>query len=119
MSDLLKGFSENVSESKSNRQDYSLDETLATIQMFKEGLKAKDVSALTGRSAHSLRYKFLEGEIILNGKKTIRSVRKYNTIQEIYTAHGVEVPADVDADVKARISNFRTQLTSNLSDKTA
>jgi hypothetical protein len=100
-----------ASTARSNRKEYTLDETLAIIQMFEEGLKPKEVEALTGRSAHSLRYKFLEGEIVLNGKSVIRSVKRFKSVGEIYAAHGVELPADVKADVKARIDGFRSNNT--------
>ena len=110
-SDLFSGFKAATSKGNGDsKQTYSLNEVLCIMAMFKSGLKPAQVSELTGRSVHTLRYKFLEGEIVLNGVRMIRSVRKYSTAAELYTAYKTEVPADIDADVKARIESWKDQL---------
>ena len=89
---------------------YALNEILAILHMFTvEKLKPAQVAEITGRSVHSLRYKFLEGEIVLNGKKQIRSMKRFNSVQEIFVHSKVEY-VDND-DVVARIKSFRDVLT--------
>ena len=111
MSNLLNGFQASVgSANGKTKKEYSLTEVLGIMQMFKEGMKVSQVAELVGRTAHSLRYKFLEGEIVLNGVRTIRSIRKYSSAAELYTAYKVAIPADINADVKVRIQNWKDQL---------
>lgn len=111
MTDLVQGLKD-ATKGNRDRVKYTLDETLAIMAMFKSGLKPKQVSELTGRTVHTLRYKFLEGEIELNGEKVIRSVKRFASTAEIYTHFGVEVPADLDADVAARINAYKATKTS-------
>ena len=88
---------------------YALNEILAILHMFSvERLGRVQVAEITGRSAHSLRYKFLEGEIVLNGKKQIRSIKRFNSIQEIFSYYKVEYISN--DDVVARIKSFREEL---------
>ena len=88
---------------------YTLDEVLSILHMFTvEKLKPSQVADITGRSVHSLRYKFLEGEIVLNGKKQIRSMKRFNSVQEIFESYKVTY-VDGD-DVTTRINNFKTNL---------
>jgi len=109
--DLFSGFKAATSKGSSDsKQTYSLDEVLCIMAMFQSGLKPAQVSELTGRTVHTLRYKFLEGEIVLNGVRTIRSIRKYSSAAELYTAYKVAIPADINADVKVRIQNWKDQL---------
>jgi len=110
MTDLVQGFKDSTVKTSSDKKAYSLDEVLTIMAMFKSGLKPAQVSELTGRSVHTLRYKFLEGEIILNGVKTIRSIRRFASAAELYTAYKTEVSADIDADVKARIEAYKATL---------
>ena len=111
MSNFLNGFQSSVGSSNGKtKKDYNLTEVLGIMQMFKEGLKVSQVSELTGRSVHSLRYKFLEGEIILNGKKVQRSIRQYATLEDLYTAHGEAIPADIEDDVTTRIAEYKNIL---------
>ena len=74
MSNLLNGFQASVTTSGKTKKEYNLTEVLGIMQMFKEGMKVSQVAELTSRSVHSLRYKFLEGEIILN-RASVRSRR--------------------------------------------
>jgi len=111
MSNLLNGFQDATIASGKTKKEYSLSEVLGIMQMFKEGLKVSQVAELTGRSVHSLRYKFLEGEIILNGKSVIRSIRQHTTLAALYTAHNVTPPEDIEADATARIAEFKNILT--------
>jgi len=110
MSNPLSGFDASGVTVSNNKKSYSLDETLAIMQMFKEGIRISQVSALTARSTHSLRYKFLEGEIILNGKKVQRSIRQYTTLEALYESFGVSVPENIESDSQARIKSFRSTL---------
>ena len=88
---------------------YTLDEVLAIIYMFTaEQLKPSQVAEITGRSVHSLRYKFLEGEIVLNGKKQIRSMKRFNSTQEIFEHYKATWIGD--ADIQSRITNFKQEL---------
>ena len=107
--DLVNALKTQTSTSR-EKAPYSLNEILAILHMFTvEKLKPAQVAEITGRSVHSLRYKFLEGEIVLNGKKQIRSMKRFNTVQEIFTHSKVEY-VDND-DVVARIKSFRDVLT--------
>jgi len=111
MSNLLNGFQASVgSANGKTKKEYSLTEVLGIMQMFKEGLKVSQVAELVGRTAHSLRYKFLEGEIVLNGKKVQRSILQYTTWEGLYTAHGEAVPADIEDDVTTRIAEYKNIL---------
>jgi len=112
MTDLFKGFMTTVSSSKSSdKKSYELNEVLGIMAMFQAGLKPKQVSELSGRSVHTLRYKFLEGEIELNGVKTVRSIKRFSSLQEIYAYYKTAVPADLEADVKNRIESYKASLT--------
>ena len=107
--DLVQSMKE-VS-STSDRKAYTLDETLAIVHMFTvEKLKPSAVAALTGRSVNSLRYKFLEGEIVVNGKKVTRSIKRFNSVAEIYGSFGVTYTNE--ADVTSRINSYRKLSTS-------
>lgn len=112
--DLVSGFKSATKKGSADKRPYVLDEVLCIMAMFRSGMKPKQVSELTGRSVHTLRYKFLEGEIELNGEKTIRSVKRFGATSEIYTHYKVEVPADIDADVKARIEGWKAKLSETI-----
>ena len=106
--DLVQGL-KNQSSGGREKAPYTLNETLAILHMFTvEKLKPSQVADITGRSVHSLRYKFLEGEIVLNGKKQIRSMKRFNSVQEIF-AHAKTDWVSND-DVDARIKSFRDDL---------
>ena len=111
MSNLLTGFQASVTTSGKTKKEYNLTEVLGIMQMFKEGMKVSQVAELTSRSVHSLRYKFLEGEIILNGKKTFRSIRQHTTLEALYTAHNVTPPENIEEDVATRIADYKSLLT--------
>ena len=106
--DLVNALKTQASGSR-EKIGYTLDEVLAILYMFTvEKLKPKQVAEITGRSVHSLRYKFLESEIVLNGKKMIRSMKRFNSVQDIFTHYKVEYVSD--GDVTSRIENFKTAL---------
>jgi hypothetical protein len=104
---LLENIKSN-NTAKGTKQTYTLDEILFVMKQLSDGKTVQDVSALTGRSVHTLRYKFLEGEVILNGKAVIRSVKKYATMEELFADHGVEFKGD--EDIKQRIANYEQKL---------
>lgn len=108
MTDILQSMKENTAKKDSDRRPYVLDETLCILAMFAEGMKPKAVSALTDRSVNSLRYKFLEGEIELDGKRTIRSLKRFNDVKEIFAYFKVEYVSE--ADVKTRIQAYKASL---------
>lgn len=110
--DLVQGLKAAVTGSR-EKVPYTLNETLAILHMFTvEKLKPKQVAEITGRSVHSLRYKFLEGEISLNGKKMTRSMKRFNSVQEIFTHNKTEWVSD--QDVTDRINSFRNELTNKV-----
>ena len=111
VNNLMNGFLAATVKGSSDKKGYVLNEVLTIMAMFQEGLKPKQVSELTGRSVHTLRYKFLEGEIELNGVTTIRSIKRFSSLAEIYTYYKVEVPADLEADVTERIESYKATLT--------
>lgn len=92
------------SSASSSKVSYTLDEILFIMKLFADGVSLDDISAVTGRSKHTLRYKFLEGEVILNGKPVIRSVKKYSSMEELFTDHGAEYLGE--DDVKSRIEKY-------------
>jgi hypothetical protein len=114
VNNLMTGFLTATTKGSSNKKSYEFNEVLGIMAMFQSGLKPQQVAELTGRSVHTLRYKFLEGEIELNGVKTIRSIKRFSSLQEIYAHYKVEVPADLDADVKERIEAYKATLGSKL-----
>lgn len=118
--DLLQNFKNAAKSAKGDKVPYILDEVLTIMAMFEEKLKPAQVSDLTGRTVHTLRYKFLEGEIELKNKKTgevktvIRSIKRFNSTAEIYTHFGVTVPDDIASDVRSRIESYKAVLASRL-----
>lgn len=93
---------------QSTRQTYSLDEILFIMKLLSDQVSLDEVSKITGRSKNTLRYKFLEGEVVINGKTVVRSVKKYNSMQQLFEDHNT--PYLGDDDVKARIEQYRTKL---------
>ena len=104
---LLENIKSN-NTAKGTKQTYTLDEILWVMKQLSDGKTVQDVSALTGRSVHTLRYKFLEGEVVLNGKPVVRSVKKYKTMEELFSDHGAEYLGD--DDMKQRIANYENKL---------
>lgn len=101
----MKAASANKKGGPKDKKPYVFDEILFCIVAFASGMKPKAVSILTGRSVFSLRYKFLEGEVELDGKKQVRSVKKFASIQALYEKFGV---AYVDADeTKSRVEAYK------------
>lgn len=114
--DLVQGFKDSTKKTNQDKRPYVLNEVLCIMAMFKSGLKPKQVSELTGRSVHTLRYKFLEGEIELNGVKTIRSVKRFNSTSEIFAHYKTDWVSD--DDVAQRIQSYKDSLTSTTTEET-
>ena len=68
------------------RKEYSLVEIVGIMNLINNGVKIKDIVKLSGRSVHSLRYKFFE-KATLKGKDAPRSVMQYATTEELFKAH--------------------------------
>jgi hypothetical protein len=107
--DLVQGFLNATSSKASSKKTYEINEVLGIMAMFQSGLKPQQVAELTGRSVHTLRYKFLEGEIELNGVKTVRSVKRFANIEELFAHY--KTPYVDAADVAARIQQWKDGLT--------
>ena len=116
MSDVVQNFSNN---SKSQpREPYELDEALAIIQMIDvEGLSLKKIAAITAnspliktRTVHSLRYKFKENQLTNHkkGVKYIRSLRQFNTDEELFVHFGI--PFVDAANVALLITGYKGKL---------
>ena len=105
---LLDAIKSNNTRTGSTKQSYSLNEILFIMSLLAQDTALSEVAAITGRSQHTLRYKFLEGEVVLNGKAVVRSVKKYKDMQELFADHKAEFLGD--EDVKARIEAHRQVL---------
>ena len=90
------------------RSSYSLDEILFIMKLLSEERSLEEVSNLTGRSKNTLRYKFLEGEVVINGNSVVRSVKKYKDMQELFADHKTEFKGA--EDIKTRIENYQAKL---------
>lgn len=90
----------------SSRQDYSLTEIVGILTLIKEGVKIADISLLTNRSIHSLRYKFFEKKP-LKGKERPRSVHQYATIRDLYSAYGETF---TEEDLASRVASFQQSI---------
>lgn len=107
MTNLLDNI-KSAKGSTSIRQSYTLNEILFIMKLLSDGTSLEEVSSITGRSKHTLRYKFLEGEVVLNGKPVVRSVKKYKDMQELFADHKTEYLGD--EDIKSRIEKYRNEL---------
>ena len=95
MSDLLNSLKGNKATNGSSKSSYSLKEVVGILHLRSIGKSKAEISQLTGRSAHSLQYKFYEGEVQMAQKdgtvKTVcRSVNKYSSMVELFTDHNAE-----------------------------
>ena len=90
----------------SSRSEYSLTEIVGILTLIQEGMKISDISLLTGRSVHSLRYKFFE-KTALKGKEKPRSIHQYATTAELFEAHGATYSEE---DLQRRINEFKTMI---------
>jgi len=125
MSNLMSAF-QTKTKTGSDRESYSLNEILAIVHMASvAGLDKKTISALTGRSVHSLNYKIFEGKTTINGKTQVRSIRKHffvdptsltnneqvdweTAVKALFKDHGAEYQGE--ADVEARIDQYKATL---------
>ena len=105
---LLDAIKSSNTRTGSTKQSYSLDEILFVMNLLAQGKTLDEVSATTGRSKHTIRYKFLENEVVINGKAVVRSVKKYKDMQELFADHKTEWLGD--QDIKDRIANYETKL---------
>lgn len=90
----------------SSRTEYSLTEIVGILAMLNEGIKVTDISLMTGRSVHSLRYKFLEKKA-LKGKDKPRSIHQYASTEELYQSFGVEYSEE---DLQRRVNEFKASI---------
>jgi fructoselysine-6-P-deglycase FrlB-like protein len=111
--DMLNTLKTQKNSGAREKKAYTLNEVLAILYMFTvEKLTKAQVSEITGRSKHTLQYKFLEGEIILNGKRVIRSMKRFNSTAEIFAHYKEEYKGD--EDVRNRINQFKSELSGNV-----
>ena len=81
------------------KKKYQLNEILFVMSCIAEKKTKKEIAAITGRSEHSLQYKFYENEV--NGK--VRSIRKYESMQALYDDNGGNGAEATDQDVAERV----------------
>lgn len=94
------------------RKTWTLTEVVGIMALINEGKSKKDIAQLTGRSVHSLQYKFFEGEIKgkEEGTRTVRSVKQYATMEALYAAHKTTYSAE---DLAKRVADFQATLNQN------
>jgi len=95
---LLNNLKSSKSKSAGNKKSYTLPEIVGILYLINALQGQKDwkhiLSEKTGRSKHSLQYKFFEGRVGFTDPKTgeveetTRSVAKYATMEELFEAHG-------------------------------
>ena len=112
MNNLLDSLKTSSQKTGSGKQSYSLNEILFIMSLFAEGNTLDQVSEISGRSKHTLRYKFLEGEVVLNGKAVVRSVKKYKDMQELFADHKAEWIGD--QDIKDRIEEYKQSISGKI-----
>lgn len=103
--DLLNS-AKNQSSSNSSRLEYSLTEIVGVLSLIQEGMKIQEISMLTGRSVHSLRYKFFE-KTALKGKEKPRSVHQYATIEALFEAHGERYSEE---NLQQKVNEFKAKI---------
>lgn len=112
MSDLLNSLKSNKANNGSSKSSYSLKEVVGILHLRSIGKSKAEIVQLTGRSAHSLQYKFYEGNVQMAQKdgtiKTVcRSVLKYASMTELFADHGAEWSQDKQDEL---IEAFLTDL---------
>lgn len=95
MSDLLNSLKSNKANNGSSKSSYSLKEVVGILHLRSIGKTKAEIVQLTGRSTHSLQYKFFEGQVQMAQKdgtvKTVcRSVNKYASMIELFADHNAE-----------------------------
>jgi len=107
MNDSLKSLK--AAKSTSTRKTWSLTEVVGILSLIDQNLNKKEISGLTGRSVHSIQYKFFEGEIKgkEEGSKTIRSVKQYATMEALYASFDATFSQE---DLDARLVEFNSTL---------
>ena len=88
------------------RKEYTLTEVVGILSLIEEGVKVAEISLLTGRSIHSLRYKFFE-KATLKGKTSPRSVSQYPTLEDLYKAHDVNFSLE---EHQNRVTEFKNKV---------
>ena len=103
--DLLNTV-KNASGNNAVRSEYNLTEIVGILTLIQEGMKIQDISTLTNRSVHSLRYKFFE-KTALKGKEKPRSIHQYATIEELFEAHGEKYSEE---SLQQKVNEFKTKI---------
>ena len=95
------------------RSHYTLAEDLYIQNALDNGNKSlKEISAVTGRPVNGLRVRYKEGEITNSkGEKVIRSLRRFNTVEELFAYHKVEYTGP--EQVEALINEFAATVNAN------
>lgn len=106
MTDLIKSLRNGTANNGQTRSEYGLTEIVGILDLINEGVKIKDLSLLTGRSVHSLRYKFFE-KTALKGKEKPRSIQQYESMEALYNDHGAVYSAE---DLALRVAEFRNSI---------
>jgi hypothetical protein len=116
--DLLNALKTQKNVGAREKVAYSLNEVLAILYMITvEKLTKAQISEITGRSKHTLQYKFFEGEIVLNGKRQIRSMKRFSSTKEIFDHYKTEYVGD--EDVQDRINQFKSGLNDKVQEEVA
>jgi len=89
---LLSNLKSSKSKS-SSKTSYTLPEIVGIMYLIGEGKTKQELVEITGRTAHTLQYKFYEGTVNMTQKDgtvktSIRSVRKYESMEELFKDHG-------------------------------
>jgi len=97
---MLSSFSTGATGSRT-KESYTLDQVLTIIVLRKKNLSAESISKVVGHTKLSITYKI--GWIT-------KKVKEHgdNTFTKIYEEFKVEVPADLESDVEARVEKLIT-----------
>jgi hypothetical protein len=124
MSNLLNALNTKKSSNSANRQTFQLTEVVGILNMIGNGATIADLVKATGRSKHSLNYKFYEGPIQvrkeINGEEVvetqIRSLRRFATMEELYAHYGQKWSQE---DQDLRIEQFNAEVEKRLTGEVA
>ena len=91
---------------------YGLNEILFIVNTL--GKKSiEEVAASLGRSKSGLRAKLNTSKRLEDGRTSLRGIKQYKNLAELYNAFGEELPTDptkASEDVQRRIDEFQQQI---------
>lgn len=96
---------------------YNLDELLFILQALDNDKTIEEVASSLNRSQNGLRARFSPSRSLEDGKTSLRGVKQYKSLAELYNAFGEELPSDPERakqDVLDRVKRFQESLRRNL-----